>query len=60
VYALREGDGAVRVVHDRHVEGLFPRATWRGLLAEAGLEERAPPPHDPGEVGEVFLAVRPR
>lgn len=59
VYALREGPGEVRVVHDRHVEGLFPRATWRRLLAQTGFEERTPPPHDPGEVGVVFLAVRP-
>jgi len=27
-----------RVVHDRHELGLFPEATWRRLLTEAGLE----------------------
>lgn len=27
-FMLREADGHVRVVHDRHVEGLFPRARW--------------------------------
>ncbi len=27
-YVLRERDGSVEVVHDRHVEGLFPRETW--------------------------------
>lgn len=37
-FLLREADGAVRVVHDRHVEGLFPRATWLDVLAAAGLE----------------------
>jgi trans-aconitate methyltransferase len=58
VYALREADGEVRVVHDRHVEGVFPRDTWRRLLREVGLEERTPPPHDRREVGEIFLAVR--
>lgn len=58
VYALREPDGELRVVHDRHVEGLFPRDTWRRLLRETGLEERTPPPHDRGEVGDVFLVVR--
>lgn len=26
------------VEHDRHVCGLFPRATWLGLLHEAGLD----------------------
>jgi SAM-dependent methyltransferase len=36
-FLLREADGAVRAVHDRHVEGLFPRATWLGLLEDAGL-----------------------
>jgi len=35
---LREANGAVRVVHDRHVEGLFPRATWRACLDAAGFE----------------------
>jgi SAM-dependent methyltransferase len=59
VYALRDGAGELRVVHDRHLEGLFPRATWRRLLADAGFEERPPPPHDPAEVGDVFLVVRP-
>lgn len=58
-YLLRDEAGEVRVVHDRHVAGLFPRATWRRLLAGAGFEERVPPPHDRSEVGEVFLAVRP-
>ena len=34
--ALRERDGTVRVVHDRHTEGLFPRAEWRSMLTDAG------------------------
>jgi SAM-dependent methyltransferase len=28
----------LRVVHDRHTLGLFPRATWERLVEEAGLE----------------------
>lgn len=56
-YLLREG-GEVRAVHDRHVLGLFPRDTWRGLLAAAGFEERPAPQAEPGAVGEVFVAVR--
>jgi SAM-dependent methyltransferase len=36
---LRERDGSVRLVHDRHVEGLFSRMRWLRLLAEAGFEE---------------------
>lgn len=58
-YLLREGSGEVRAVHDRHVEGLFPRATWRRLLAETGFEERPAPPCDLDEMGEIFLATRP-
>lgn len=38
VLALRDTAGETRVVHDRHVEGLFPRATWLRRLAEAGFE----------------------
>lgn len=62
---LREG-GRVEAVHDRHVEGLFDRATWLRLLADVGFE--------PEEVGRdldaaarghgyaerVFLGRRPR
>ena len=42
-YLLRTPDGAVRVEHDRHVEGLFARADWIRLLSEAGFRgaERA-------------------
>jgi trans-aconitate methyltransferase len=36
-FLLREAAGDVRVVHDRHIEGLFPRAAWRGAFEAAGL-----------------------
>lgn len=36
-YLLREGV-EVRVVHDRHEEGLFARGDWLRLLSEAGFE----------------------
>ena len=39
-YLLRERDGSVRAVHDRHVEGLFPRAVWQRVLDEGGFEIR--------------------
>jgi SAM-dependent methyltransferase len=61
-YLLREADGSVRVEHDRHVEGLFPRATWLGLLEEAGFQARAVPvEHSELEPGtyELFVATRP-
>jgi SAM-dependent methyltransferase len=35
---VREADGSARVVHDRHIEGLFPRPTWLALLDDAGFE----------------------
>lgn len=37
-FMLRAADGAVSVVHDRHVEGLFARADWLRWLAEEGLD----------------------
>jgi SAM-dependent methyltransferase len=37
-YLLREADGTARVVHDRHGEGLFPRATWVRLMSDAGFQ----------------------
>lgn len=61
-YLLREADGSVRAEHDRHVEGLFPRAVWLGLLEEAGFEARSVPfDHSELEPGthEVFVARRP-
>jgi SAM-dependent methyltransferase len=61
-YLLREPDGSVRVEQDRHVEGIFPRATWLRLLAEAGFEPRTLPWEIPeaGPGAEVFVGVRPR
>jgi hypothetical protein len=61
-YLLRTDDGAVRVEHDRHVEGLFKRADWLQLLSAAGFEPRVVPlEHSELEPGahEVFVARRP-
>ncbi|GAB4405054.1 MAG: hypothetical protein OHK0021_17220 [Bryobacter sp.] len=41
VYLLREPYADLRVLHDRHTEGLFPRATWEKLLAEVGFAPQA-------------------
>ena len=62
VYVLREKSGAVEVIHDRHIMGLFPRRLWLDLIAAAGFEPRAVPfEHsscsDAGQ--EVFLGLRP-
>ncbi|MBA3532261.1 MAG: class I SAM-dependent methyltransferase [Ardenticatenales bacterium] len=62
VYILREKDGSVRVVHDRHIGGLFSRATWLRLLSEAGFQPEAMPfDHSELEPGsyEVFVARKP-
>ena len=39
-YLLRESHCPVRVVHDTHVFGIFPRQTWLDLLREIGFEAR--------------------
>ena len=61
-FLLREPDGAVRAVHDRHVEGLFSRAVWLRLLAEAGFADARAVPFDHSELEpgsyEIFLARR--
>ena len=36
-FMLRDATGHVRVVHDRHVEGLFPRARWIEWFEANGL-----------------------
>jgi len=59
-FLLREGT-AMRSAHDRHVEGLFPRATWTRLLERAGFEvggfER--PLDDGVSFDEMFICRRP-
>jgi hypothetical protein len=60
-YLLREADGSIRAVQDRHRLGMFPQATWFRLLEEAGFAEaRACGTGYEGEdVGaEGFLAVK--
>jgi SAM-dependent methyltransferase len=42
-YLLRTSDGATRVEHDRHLEGLFARADWIRFLTEAGFDARSVP-----------------
>lgn len=58
---VREPGQEPRVVHDHHVEGLFPEHTWLYLLEAAGFEpavDRAAPGDD--EMSQVvFLGRRP-
>ncbi len=58
-FLLREGTD-VKAVHDRHVEGIFPRATWLRLLEGAGyrVEMIQRPLDEEGETDEVFLCRR--
>jgi hypothetical protein len=58
---VREPGQASRVVHDHHLEGLFPEHTWLYHLEQAGFApslDRAPPEDD--ETSQVvFLGRRP-
>jgi SAM-dependent methyltransferase len=61
-YILRDVNGAAKVIHDRHVMGLFPKTVWLELIAAAGLEPLAvrfehSSYSDTGH--EVFLGLRP-
>ena len=58
-FLLREPDGSVRVAHDVHREGLFPRATWLALFQEAGLQAELARRTIEGEEYDSFIAVRP-
>jgi SAM-dependent methyltransferase len=57
-FMLRETDGNVRVVHDLHREGLFPRATWLRLFREVGLDAELAPRTSEGVDYDSFVAVR--
>ncbi len=52
---LHNQEGEARVVHDRHVQGLFPRARWLHLMREVGL--KAVVVKD-DEVRDLFLGRR--
>jgi hypothetical protein len=53
---LREPDGSVRIEHDRHEFGVFPRATWIELFEQAGFGVSVA--RDP-DGRDVFLGYRP-
>jgi SAM-dependent methyltransferase len=61
-YLFHEPGGSMRTDAERHVCGLFPDATWRTLLEEAGFEDiRSVDVHVGEPVGSrAFLARRPR
>jgi len=37
-YMMRDQTGDVQVMHDRHICGVFSKATWLDLMQQAGLE----------------------
>jgi SAM-dependent methyltransferase len=55
VLLLRDGNSPVRVEHDHHVNGLFPREIWLDCLQEAGFHS-ARMIEDPYD-REVFVAT---
>jgi SAM-dependent methyltransferase len=58
-FLLRDGL-EVRAEHDRHLEGLFPRAVWIGILSAVGFEVEVVAGAVPGEPEvEIFLCRRP-
>lgn len=59
ILALKEGD-ELRTVVDRHVVGVFPRATWVRLLEEVGFEVKVVEDlSTEAERSEVFLGHKP-
>lgn len=52
---LRNQRGEARMVHDRHVLGLFPRAQWLRLMRDVGFKARVV---RDDEVRELFLGRR--
>jgi SAM-dependent methyltransferase len=60
VVVLREQGRPTGIEHDRHTVGLFPEATWRRLIEEAGLVLVSPGIADPhADEHAVFVARRP-
>ena len=58
-FLLRDGTD-LKAVHDRHVEGLFPRETWHRVLTRAGFRvETIQRPIGDGEFDDIFLCRRP-
>lgn len=61
-FLLRDSSG-VRSVHDRHIEGVFSRETWKSLVAEVGFElvqHAIAVPEEVGREEELFVCRRPR
>lgn len=60
-FLLRDPSGSVRVAHETHRTGLFPRATWLRLLTDAGFtaSRRTEETSEDRTPRDVFVARRP-
>jgi hypothetical protein len=58
-YLFRDANGEVRVEHDRHVCGVFPRATWLRVMEEAGFRAHRRNGIAGKTAPDIFLGVRP-
>ena len=57
---LRDGDGTIRVEHDRHECGVFARDAWLALLRDVGFQAGARVSHVYEEVAsEDFVGTKP-
>lgn len=57
VYLLREGNQPVRLEHEQHICGIFPRAEWLRLLRELGFQPKIV--QDQYE-RDIFVAGKPK
>jgi SAM-dependent methyltransferase len=58
VYVLRDEEGSIRCIHDRHISGLFSKDVWIAAMTDTGLETRTVPfEHSefPGSTTDVFV-----
>lgn len=58
-YLLRDVEGRMRVEHDRHICGVFSRATWLRLLEETGFRAERRAGIEGETAPDVFVGVKP-
>jgi SAM-dependent methyltransferase len=57
-YLIRYPDGKVKIAHDRHIMGIFPKATWIKLLRRTGFKVKVMPiNHSELEPNSYFALV---
>lgn len=59
-YLLRDASGRVRVMHDRHIEGLFSRRDWLRWLRATGFRPRTAAWPDAEFPTPVIVAQKPQ